>query len=55
MAWTRPHLLFRANRLSPAELDAAGEAYAARLRRWMAATAQSVAARARLLPLAAEA
>jgi putative NADPH-quinone reductase len=55
LAWTRPHLLFRSNRLSPAELDAAGEAYAARLRRWIAATAQAVAARARLLPLPAEA
>ena len=54
-AWTRPHLLFRANRLSAAELDVAGEAYAARLRRWIAATAQAVAARARMLPLAAEA
>jgi putative NADPH-quinone reductase len=55
LAWTQPHLLFRANRLSAAELQAAGEAYAARLRRWMAATAQAVAARARLLPLPAEA
>ncbi len=53
-AWSRPHLLFRANRLSPAELEAAGEAYAARLRCWIAETAQAVAARARLLPLAAE-
>jgi putative NADPH-quinone reductase len=55
LAWSQPYLLFRANRLSAAELDAAGEAYAARLRRWIAATAQEVAARARLLPLAAEA
>jgi putative NADPH-quinone reductase len=53
LAWSRPHLLFRANRLSAAELDAAGEAYAARLRRWIAATAQAVAARSRLLPLSA--
>lgn len=52
LAWAPPHLLFRANRLSAAELDAAAEAYAARLRRWIAATAQAVAARARLLPLA---
>ncbi len=55
LAWTRPHLLFRANRLSAAELDAAGEAYATRLRRWIAATTQPVTARPRLLPLSAEA
>lgn len=55
LAWSRPHLLFRANGLSSAELEAAGEAYAVRLRRWIAATAQAVSARARLLPLAAEA
>jgi len=55
LAWSRPHLLFRANRLSPAEREAAGEAYAARLRGWMAATQLAVQARARLLPLAAEA
>lgn len=55
LAWSPPHLLFRANRLSPAELETAGEAYAARLRGWIAATAQAVAARSRRLPLAAEA
>jgi putative NADPH-quinone reductase len=55
MAWARPHLLFRANRLSAAELEAAGEAYAAQLQCWTASTAQAVAARARLLPIPAEA
>lgn len=55
LAWTRPHLLFRANRLSAAELDAAGEAYVTRLRRWIAATAQAAAARARRLPVPAQA
>lgn len=38
MAWSPPFLLYRANRLAAAELAEAGEAYAAHLRRWIAAT-----------------
>jgi putative NADPH-quinone reductase len=45
MAWSRPFLLYRANRLAAEELAAAGEAYAAHLRRWMAATAETVSRR----------
>lgn len=43
MAWSRPFLLYQANRLAADDLAAAGGAYAAHLRRWIAATAESPA------------
>jgi putative NADPH-quinone reductase len=55
MAWSRPFLLYRANKLPAEELVAAGEAYAAHLRRWIAATAEAVSAREPFLRILAEA
>ncbi|MCI0755037.1 NAD(P)H-dependent oxidoreductase [Teichococcus vastitatis] len=55
MIWSRPFLLYRANKLTAEELAAAGEAYAAHLKRWIAATAEAVSARKPSLRTLAEA
>ncbi|MBB5695832.1 NAD(P)H-dependent oxidoreductase [Muricoccus pecuniae] len=42
LAWSRPFLLYQANKLGAEALVTAGEAYAAHLRRWIAATADTI-------------
>jgi putative NADPH-quinone reductase len=54
MAWSRPFLLYRANKLSAEELAMAGEAYAGHLRRWIAATVKAVPAQELSMRLLAE-